>query len=81
MLKERLEEYRADAGQVKDEQARLIDNLRQQLNVAMEQGAQGKEERLKEFKKLKQRYEDQRRRETDQYGFELEKLRTEIALT
>jgi hypothetical protein len=39
-----------------------------------------KEEKQKEFKKLKERYEDQRRREADQNTFELEKLRNEIAL-
>ena len=40
-----------------------------------------KDEKQREFKKNKERYEDQRRREQDQYTFELEKLRNEIALS
>ena len=39
-----------------------------------------RDEKSAEFKKLKERFEDQRRRETDQYTHELEKLRNEIAL-
>ena len=39
-----------------------------------------KEDKQKEFKKLKERHDDQRRRENDQHGFELEKLRSEMAL-
>ena len=78
MLRERLEELRSDT--VKEEQGRLIENLRLQLNETREQIVQMKEDKQKEFKKLKERHDDQRRRENDQHGFELEKLRSEMAL-
>lgn len=80
MLKQRLEEMRSDSGLVKDEQARLIENLRLQLNETRDTLNQVREDRQKEFKKLKERYEDQRRRESDKNTFDLEKLRAEIAL-
>jgi len=80
MLKERLEELRSDCSKRKEEQNRLIDNLRIQLNETRDKLTEMKEEKQKEFKKLKERYEDQRRREADQNTFELEKLRNEIAL-
>ena len=80
MLRERLEEIRNDTSQVKDEQARLIENLRLQLNETREQIVQMKEDKQKEFKKIKERHEDQRRRETDQHAFELDKVRNEMAL-
>jgi hypothetical protein len=40
-----------------------------------------KDEKQHEFKKIKERYDDQRRREADQYTFELEKLKNENALS
>ena len=80
MLKERLDEHRSDSTHLKDEQTRLIDNLRLQLNETRDSLTQMKEDRQKEFKKIKERYEDQRRREADQYAFDLEKLRSEVAL-
>jgi hypothetical protein len=80
-LKKRMDEYRVDASGVKEEQARLIDNLRQQLDETRAHIIEIKNEKQREFKKNKERYEDQRRREQDQYTFELEKLRNEIALS
>jgi len=80
-LKKRMDEYRVDASGVKEEQARLIDNLRQQLDETRAHIIEIKDEKQREFKKNKERYEDQRRREQDQYTFELEKLRNEIALS
>ena len=80
MIKTRLEEFRGDSSSLKEEQSRLIDNLRQQLNETRDRLTEIKEEKQREFKKLKERFEDQRRREADQYTFELEKVRSEIAL-
>ena len=80
-LKKRMDEYRVDASGVKEEQARLIDNIRQQLDETRAHIIEIKDEKQREFKKNKERYEDQRRREQDQYTFELEKLRNEIALS
>ena len=80
-MKKRMEEYRGDASGVKEEQARLIENLRQQLDETRVHIIEMKDEKQREFKKNKERYEDQRRREQDQYTFELEKLRNEIALS
>ena len=76
-----MEEYRGDASGVKEEQARLIENLRQQLDETRAHIIEIKDEKQREFKKNKERHEDQRRREQDQYTFELEKLRNEIALS
>ena len=39
-----------------------------------------RENKDKEFKKLKEKYEDDKRRESDQYQHEYEKLKNEIAL-
>lgn len=39
-----------------------------------------RENKDKEFKKLKERYDDERRRESEQYQFEYEKLKNEISL-
>ena len=58
MLKERLEELRSDSSKLKEEQSRLIDNLRIQLNETRDKLTEMKEEKQKEFKKLKERYED-----------------------
>ncbi len=65
MLKERLDEYKSDSGQLKDEQGRLIENLRVQLNETRDRLNEMKEEKGREFKKVKERFEDQRRREAD----------------
>lgn len=54
--------------------------MRLQLNETRERLVELKDEKQKEFKKVKERFEDQRRREADQYTFELEKLRSEIAI-
>ena len=80
LLKTRLEEYRGDTTQLKEEQAHLIENLRTQLNETRERLVELKDEKQAEFKKLKERFEDQRRRENDQHTHDLEKLRNEIAL-
>lgn len=39
-----------------------------------------RENKDKEFKKMKERFDDERRRESEQYQFEYEKLKNEIAL-
>ena len=39
-----------------------------------------KEEKAKEFRKLKERGDDIQRREAEKYQFELDKLRAEVAL-
>lgn len=56
--KKRLEDYRGDSSAVKEEQARLIEGLRTQLNEARERIVEMKEEKQREFKKIKERYED-----------------------
>ena len=43
----------------------MIENLRHQLNETRERLTDLRDEKQAEFKKLKERYEDQRRRETD----------------
>lgn len=51
-----------------------------QLNETRDMINKMRENRDKEFKKLKEKYEDDRRRESDQYQTEYEKLKNEIAL-
>ena len=80
-LKKSSEQYREDTTGVKGEQARLIENLRQQLEETRARIVEMKDEKQHEFKKIKERHDDQRRREADQYTFELEKLRNENALS
>ena len=58
----------------------MIDNLRLQLNETRDRLTELASEKQAEFKKLRERYEDQRRRESDQYAYEIEKMRQEIAL-
>lgn len=80
MLRVQLDEFRKDSGQLKDEQGRLIENLRIQLNETRDRLTEAKTEKQKEFKKLKERHEDQRRREAEQSAFALEQLRGEVAI-
>ena len=80
-LKKSMDQYREDTTGVKSEQARLIENLRLQLEETRARIVEMKDEKQHEFKKIKERYDDQRRREADQYTFELEKLRNESALS
>jgi hypothetical protein len=58
----------------------LIENLRLQLNETREMIVKIREGKDKEHKKLKERYEDERRRETESFQFEYEKLKNEIAI-
>lgn len=51
-----------------------------QLNETREMIVKLRENKDKEYKKLKERYEDERRREGEKYQFEYEKLKNEIAL-
>ena len=81
MLKTRLEEFRGDSTQLKEEQGRLIENLRIQLNETRERLTEVKDEKHREFKKLKERHDDPRRREADQFTFEHDKLRSEVAIS
>jgi len=45
----------------------LIENLRLQLNETREMINKMRENKEKEFKKTKERYDDERRRESEQY--------------
>ena len=66
-LKERIEDYKQSNHAIKEDQSALIDNLKIQLNATREMLDKIKENKDREFKKLKERYEDERRRETEQY--------------
>jgi len=80
LLKQLLEETKTQGSQHKDDQNQLIENLRLQLNETRDMIVKLKSDREKEYRKLKERYEDERRREGEKYQFEYEKLRTEIAV-
>eukprot|EP00347_Sterkiella_histriomuscorum_P022258 403331120 len=80
MLKQLLEDLKQQSQTYKDDQSSLIENLRLQLNETREMIVKMRENKDKEHKKLKERYEDERRREAEKYQFEYEKLKNEIAI-
>lgn len=67
MLKGHLEEIKSDSTTYKSDQNQLIENLRLQLNETREMINKMRENKDKEFKKMKERYDDERRRESEQY--------------
>jgi len=58
----------------------LIKNLRLQLDETREVIAMLKEGKEREFRKLREKCEEEIRRETDKYQFEYDKLRDEITM-
>ena len=56
----------------------MIGNLRKQLDETNDMIVSLKETKHREFKKLREKCDDDIRRETDKYQFEYDKLREEI---
>lgn len=80
LLKQLLDETKSQSTTYKEDQQQLIENLRLQLNETREMIVKLRENKDKEYKKLKERYEDERRREAEKQQFEYEKLKNEIAI-
>ena len=69
---------KADAANLKENQNSLIGNLRKQLDETNDMIVSLKETKHREFKKLREKCDEDIRRETDKYQFEYDKLREEI---
>ena len=80
MLKEMLDETKKTGMQYKDDQNQLIENLRLQLNETREMIVKMRDNKDKEYRKLKERFEDEKRRESEQFQLEYEKLKNEVAI-
>ena len=80
MLKEMLDENKKTGIQYKDDQNQLIENLRLQLNETREMIVKMRDNKDKEYRKLKERFEDEKRRESEQFQLEYEKLKNEVAI-
>lgn len=71
---------KADSDRLKENQESLIRNLRMQLDETKDVIAQVKEGKEREFRKLREKCDEEIRRETDKYQFEYDKLRDEIQM-
>ena len=69
---------KTDSDQLKENQESLIKNLRMQLEETREMISHLKDSKEREFKKLREKCDDEVRRESDKYQFEYDKLRDEI---
>lgn len=79
-LKKLLEESREDYTSHKQDQQRLCDNLRLQLDETKDMIDRIRETKDRELKRMKEKFEDEKRKETEKYQFEYDKLREEIQL-
>ena len=73
-----MDNFKQDAENNKDNQQSLIKNLRTQLDETNDIIERVKETKEKEFRKLREKADEEIRRETDKYQFEYDKLREEI---
>jgi F0F1-type ATP synthase membrane subunit b/b' len=73
-----LETFKKDTENLKDNQNSLIRNLRMQLEESHEIIEKIKDTKEREFKKLREKTDEEVRRETEKYQFEYDKLREEI---
>ncbi len=71
---------KTDCDKLKENQDSLIKNLRMQLEETKEIINQLKESKEREFKKLREKCDEEVRRETDKYQFEYDRLRDEIQM-
>eukprot|EP00352_Strombidinopsis_acuminata_P002030 CAMPEP_0176383486 /NCGR_PEP_ID=MMETSP0126-20121128/33547_1 /TAXON_ID=141414 ORGANISM="Strombidinopsis acuminatum, Strain SPMC142" /NCGR_SAMPLE_ID=MMETSP0126 /ASSEMBLY_ACC=CAM_ASM_000229 /LENGTH=144 /DNA_ID=CAMNT_0017748593 /DNA_START=1245 /DNA_END=1679 /DNA_ORIENTATION=- len=77
-LKTMMEDFKKEGQILKEDQNRLISNLRLQLDETKELVSKIKETKEREFRKLREKCDEEIRRETDKYQFEYDKLREEI---
>lgn len=79
-LKKLLEESRGDYGAFKNDQNRLNNNLRLQLDETKEMIDRIRETKDREMRRMRDKFEEEKRKETEKYQFEYDKLREEIQL-
>ena len=79
-LKDMLDTRAKDSEVVKANQKALLDNLRMQLEETKEMNSRIKQDKEREFRKLREKCDEEIRRETDKYQFEYDKLREEIQM-
>lgn len=77
-LRVMLEDLKRDATNLKENQMSLIINLRMQLDETREMIDKVKDTKEREFKKLREKCDEEVRRESEKYQFEYDKLREEI---
>ena len=77
-LRSLMDSFKQDATNLKENQNSLIGNLRKQLDETNEMISSLKDTKHREFKKLREKCDEDIRRETDKYQFEYDKLREEI---
>lgn len=77
-LRMMLEDLKRDSSNLKDNQNSLIVNLRMQLDETREMIERVKDTKEREFKKLREKCDEEMRRESEKYQFEYDKLREEI---
>lgn len=71
---------KTDGDRLKENQDVLINNLRLQLEETKEIIMSLKDGKEREFRKLREKCDEEVRRETDKYQFEYDKLRDEIGM-
>jgi len=79
-LKKLLDDTKEDYGAHREDQQRLIKNLRLQLDETKDMIDRLRETKDRELKRMRDRMDDERRKETEKYQFEYDKLREEIQL-
>jgi hypothetical protein len=77
-LRAMLDDLKRDSTNLKENQNSLIVNLRLQLDETREMIDRVKDNKEREFKKLREKCDDEMRRESEKYQFEYDKLREEI---
>lgn len=73
-----MDSLKGDAANLKENQNSIIGNLRKQLDETNDMIESLKDQKHREFKKLREKCDEDIRRETDKYQFEYDKLREEI---
>ena len=79
-LREMLESMKADSKEQKENHAVISNNLRLQLDETREIVSKVKESKEREFRKLREKCDEEIRKETDKYQFQYDKLRDEIQM-
>ena len=77
-LRSLMDGLKNDAANLKENQNSIIVNLRKQLDETNDMIESLKDTKHREFKKLREKCDEDIRRETDKYQFEYDKLREEI---
>lgn len=73
-----MDNLKQDAANLKENQGSIIVNLRKQLDETNDMIESLKDTKHREFKKLREKCDEDIRRETEKYQFEYDKLREEI---